>query len=331
MTAAAGAPLGVLIANLGTPDAPTPQAVRRYLAEFLSDRRVIALPPLLWQPILHGLILRTRPKRSAELYRKIWTDDGSPLLVYSQRQRDALQAELAGRGHEVRVALGMRYGRPSIAQALDELQNSRFLIALPLYPQFSNATTASTFDALTAALASRSDLPKARFVNQYAQNPDYIEACATQIRDFRAQHGAGERLLLSFHGLPAESERQGDPYAQQCRGSAARIAAALDLAWPQWCITFQSRFGPKKWLTPYTDATLRELPAQGVQSVDVFCPGFAADCLETLEEIEQENQAVFHAAGGRTFRYIPALNDQPHHIRALANLVEKHVGHREIL
>lgn len=330
MTAAAGAPLGVLIANLGTPDAPTPQAVRRYLAEFLSDRRVIALPPLLWQPILHGLILRTRPKRSAKLYQKIWTDDGSPLLAHSRRQRDALQEELDRRGHEVRVALGMRYGQPSIAQALDELKGTRFLVALPLYPQFSNATTASTFDALTAVLASRSDLPKTRFIDHYAQHPDYIEACATQIRDFRARHGAGERLLLSFHGLPAASERQGDPYARQCRDSAARIAAALALESPQWVLSFQSRFGPKKWLTPYTDATLRELPTQGIQSVDVFCPGFAADCLETLEEIEQENQAVFHAAGGQTFRYIPALNDQPHHIRALANLVEKHLGQTEI-
>ncbi len=330
MTGATGPPLGVLIANLGTPDAPTPQAVRRYLAEFLSDRRVIALPPILWQPILHGIILRTRPKRSARLYQKIWTDEGSPLLVHSRRQRNALQEELARRGHAVRVSLGMRYGQPSIAQALDELKGARFLVALPLYPQFSNATTASTFDALTAALASRPDLPKARFIGHYAHDPDYIDACATQIRDFRARHGAGERLLLSFHGLPAESIRLGDPYARQCRDSAARIASALDLAWPQWCITFQSRFGPKKWLTPYTDATLHTLPSQGIRTVDVFCPGFAADCLETLEEIEQENQAAFHAAGGQEFRYISALNDQPRHIRALANLVEKHVGQSEI-
>ena len=326
MTALTGLPTGVLITNLGTPDEPTTRAVRRYLAEFLSDRRVIALSPWLWQPILHGIILRVRPRRSARLYQKIWMKEGSPLLVYSQRQRDALQEELNRRGQAVRVALGMRYGHPSIAQALDELKNVRSLIVLPLYPQFSNATTASTFDALTRGLRQQNDNPEIRFISDYAQDPAYLDACAARIRDFRAQHGAGDQLILSFHGLPKESVEQGDPYAQQCRESARRIAQALGLRWNQWRITFQSRFGPKEWLTPYTDQALRMLPDMGIRSVDVFCPGFAADCLETLEEIEQENQSVFRTAGGQVFRYIPALNDSADHIRALAGLIEHHVS-----
>lgn len=325
MTDSPGPRAGVLITNLGTPDEPTPGAVRRYLAEFLSDRRVIALHPLLWRPILHGVVLRTRPRRSARLYRKIWMEEGSPLLVYSRRQRDALQDEFGRRGHAMPVALGMRYGRPSIAQALDELSGLDVLVVLPLYPQFSDSTTTSTRDALTRALGRRGDPPEIRFIDHYAEDPAYLEACAAQIRGFRERHGVGERLVLSFHGLPKESVARGDPYAQQCRDSACGIARALGLRDDQWRLTFQSRFGPKEWLTPYTDETLRELAGGGVRSVDVFCPGFSADCLETLEEIKQENRAVFRAAGGETFRYIPALNDNPDHIRALAGLVEQHM------
>ena len=323
MTAVARTPVGILLTNLGTPDAPTTKAVRRYLAEFLSDRRVIPLHPLLWQPILRGIILRTRPQRSAELYRKVWMDEGSPLLVHSRRQRDALQAELDRRGHVAQVALAMRYGQPSIAQALETLGEVHRLIVLPLYPQFSYTTTTSTLDALELALQHHRTAPTVDFISGYARNDAYIEACASQIRTFRAQHGASERLLLSFHGLPKSSIAQGDPYAGQCRDSAWRIARALGLPWAQWVLSFQSRFGPKEWLTPYTNETLCALAAQGVQSVDVFCPGFASDCLETLEEIEQENRDVFLAAGGKTFRYIPALNDSPEHIRTLANLIEQ--------
>ena len=326
MTESPGPRVGVLISNLGTPDEPTPRAVRRYLAEFLSDRRVITLSPLLWQPILHGIILRIRPRRSARLYQKIWMKEGSPLLVYSERQRDALREELGRRGHAMRVALGMRYGRPSIARALDELKAVRALIVLPLYPQFSDATTASTRDALTHALKRWDDPPEIRFIDHYADDPAYLDACVSQIRGFRERHGASERLILSFHGLPKESIERGDPYARQCQETASRIAQALDLREDQWRMTFQSRFGPKEWLTPYTDETLRELPGAGVLSVDVFCPGFSADCLETLEEIKQENQAVFLEAGGRTFRYIPALNDNPDYIRALAGLIERHMS-----
>ena len=325
MTESPGSRTGVLISNLGTPDEPTPRAVRRYLAEFLSDRRVIALSPLLWKPILHGIILRIRPRRSARLYQKIWMEEGSPLLVYSQRQRDALQKELNQRGHAVPIALGMRYGRPSIAQALDELDSVDTLIVLPLYPQFSATTTASTRDALTRALNHRDHTPEIHFIKHYAHNRPYLNACAAQIQNFRAQRGTDEKLILSFHGLPKESIGQGDPYARQCRESASEIARILNLRWDQWCITFQSRFGPKEWLTPYTDETLRKLPETGVRSVDVFCPGFSADCLETLEEIEQENQAVFRAAGGETFRYIPALNDNADYVHALAGLIEAHM------
>lgn len=326
MTESPGSRVGVLISNLGTPDDPTPRAVRRYLAEFLSDRRVIALPPLLWQPILHGIVLRIRPRRSARLYQKVWMEEGSPLLVYSQRQRDALQEELNRRGYAVQVALGMRYGQPSITQALGELKGIDTLVVLPLYPQFSNATTASTRDALTQALKRRDDRPEIRFIDHYANDPAYLDACVSQIRGFREKHGTAEQLILSFHGLPKESVEQGDPYAQQCQETAHGIAEALGLREDQWRMTFQSRFGPKEWLTPYTDETLRELPGAGIHSVDVFCPGFSADCLETLEEIEQENQAVFLAAGGRTFRYIPALNDNPDYIRALAGLIEHHMS-----
>ena len=325
MTESPGSRTGVLITNLGTPDESTPRAVRRYLAEFLSDRRVIALSPLLWQPILHGIVLRIRPRRSARLYQKIWMEEGSPLLVYSQRQRNALQEELNQRGHPIRIALGMRYGQPSIAQALDELESVRTLIVLPLYPQFSNATTASTRDALTRALKRRDEQPEVRFIDHYANDPAYLDACASQIRNFRSRHGSGEQLVLSFHGLPKESVEQGDPYAQQCRETAQGIVQVLGLREDQWRMTFQSRFGPKEWLTPYTDETLRELPGAGIRSVDVFCPGFSADCLETLEEIKQENQAVFLAAGGQTFRYIPALNDNPDYILALAGLIERHM------
>ena len=325
MTESPGSRTGILISNLGTPDEPTPRAVRRYLAEFLSDRRVIALSPLLWKPILHGIILRIRPRRSARLYQKIWMEEGSPLLVYSQRQRDALQKELNQRGHAVPVALGMRYGRPSIAQALDDLQAVDTLIVLPLYPQSSNATTASTRDALARALEKQGEAPEVRFIEHYAHDLAYLNACAAQIHNFRAQRGAGEKLILSFHGLPKESIEQGDSYARQCRESASEIARILGLRRDQWCITFQSRFGPKEWLTPYTDETLRQLPAIGIRSADVFCPGFSADCLETLEEIEQENRAIFCAAGGETFRYIPALNDNVDYVHALADLIEAHL------
>lgn len=313
-------PVGVLLANLGTPDAPTTAAVRRYLAEFLSDRYVIPLHPLLWQPILHGIVLRTRPQRSARAYQRVWTEQGSPLLFHSEQIARQLETELTAQGRDVRVVLGMRYGNPSLAAACSSLSDCARLIVLPLYPQCSLTTTASTFAALPVDTFAR-----ATWIAGYATDTAYIDACAEQITRHREQHGAAEKLLLSFHGLPEDAAAHGDPYAAQCHATADALAARLQLTSAQWQITFQSRFGPKKWLGPYTDATLQGLAADGVRTVDVFCPGFAADCLETLDEIAVEAQELFCAAGGETLRYIPALNDSPAHIRALAQLITRYL------
>jgi len=321
--------LGVLLFNLGTPDAPTTPAVRRYLAEFLSDPRVIELPRTLWWPILHGILLRLRPRRSARAYRSVWMEQGSPLLAISRRQADALQARLdrhlSGR---VRVVLGMRYGNPSIAAALAGLRdlNARRILVLPLYPQYSATTTASGFDAITAELAIWRRLPELRFVNQYHDEPGYIAALAQSVRAHRTEQGEPDRLLFSFHGLPREYLLRGDPYGCQCRKTARLLAEALGLAPQQWQIAFQSRVGRMEGLRPYTDETLTAWGHEGVKKVQVVCPGFAADCLETLEEIAVENRARFLAAGGEDFSYIPALNDRADHITALEALVLKHVA-----
>lgn len=314
---------GVLITNLGTPDAPTPAALRRYLAEFLWDRRVVDLPRPLWWLILHGIILRTRPKRSAALYRKVWSEQGSPLLTTARRQRELLAAELDARGHAVPVALGMRYGRPSIAAAIDELRAAgvQRMVVLPLYPQNSCSTTASTFDAVSAALAARRAVPTLEFIADYHLHPAYIGALAASIRAAWAQQAPAERILFSFHGTPQRFADEGDLYYDQCRASAAALAQALELPAERWLLTFQSRFGREPWLQPYTDETLAALPGQGVKSVDIVCPGFSADCLETLEEIALGNREHFLAAGGESYRYIPALNDRPDHIAALADLI----------
>jgi len=317
---------GVLLANLGTPDAPTPAAVRRYLGEFLSDPRVIETPALLWKPILHGIILRVRPRRSAAAYRRIWTDEGSPLLVISRRQAAAVESRLAGRDGNFRVELAMRYGRPSVAAALDRLfdMNIRRLLVFPLYPQYSAATTGSTFDAVARVLRTWRWVPELRFVNHYHDDEGYIAALAEGIRLHQARHGTPERLLFSFHGLPKHYVLAGDPYFCQCQKTARLVAAQLGLQDAQWALSFQSRFGPREWLKPYTDKTLRSWGKAGIDHVQVVCPGFAADCLETLEEIEILNREIFRDAGGREFSYVPALNDQPHHIDALVEIIEKH-------
>ena len=322
MTETAGAPVGILLINLGTPQAPTASAVRRWLREFLSDRRVIGLSPILWQPILHGVILRTRPQKTARLYQSIWRPDGSPLLAYSQRLCRALQREMAGDGQRVRTALGMRYGKPSIVSALQQLKGCTELIVLPLYPQYADSTTASAWDAVQKALTDHTTA-SVQFISDYAEHAGYIEACAACIHQAR-RPSAADRLLLSFHGLPKSVVDAGDPYFRRCHATATRIAQALDLRWDQWGIAFQSRFGPREWLTPYTEATLTQWAKLGVPSVEVFCPGFATDCLETLEEIQIRARDAFLQAGGRTFRYLPALNDRPEHIQALASLIEKH-------
>lgn len=318
---------GILLTNLGTPDAPTPAALRRYLAEFLWDRRVVELPRALWWLILHGIIPRTRPARSARKYATVWTTEGSPLLATGQRQRAALQDLLHARElGSVKVALGMRYGQPSIATALRELREAgcNRLLVLPLYPQYSAATTASTFDAVAAELGRWRWLPELRFITHYHDDPHWVEAVAASIRH-AWQDAEPQRLLFSFHGLPERNLLAGDPYFCECHKSARLIAERLALPDERWAVAFQSRFGRAEWLKPYTSATLQQWAQSGVKSVDVICPGFAADCLETLEEIAIENRDLFLAAGGETFRYLPALNAAPGHIAALATLVERHI------
>lgn len=319
------APIGVLFTNLGTPDDTSVPAVRRYLREFLSDPRVIDTPPALWLPILYGIVLTVRPKRSARSYRAIWMDEGSPLLVYAKRQARALQAKLDQQpGRPVRVALGMRYGNPSIASALEELDQAdcRQVLVFPAYPQFSAATVATTFDKVAEVLSDWPDPPQLRQINRYHDDPDYIEALATSVREHWAQHGRADKLVMSFHGIPERYVTQGDPYAQECRRTAGLLASRLELAGDDYQLCFQSRFGREVWLQPYLDQTMKAWGADpAINTVDVICPGFSADCLETLEEIAVENRDYFIAAGGRELRYIPALNDRDDHITMLARRV----------
>ncbi len=319
----AAAGIGVLLVNLGTPDAPTAASLRRYLKQFLSDPRVVEIPRLVWWLILRLVILNIRPKRSAESYQKVWTEAGSPLMVISQQQTDALGQLLAARYRgPVHVELGMSYGRPSIADGLERLrrQGARRLVVLPLYPQYSGTTVGSVFDAVAATLSHWRWVPELRFINAYHDNPVYIQALATKIRGYWQQQGPAERLLFSFHGVPQRYLVNGDPYHCQCQKTARLVAEALHLDAARWMVVFQSRFGREPWLQPYCDHVLKELPGQGVKSVDVVCPGFAADCLETLEEIDQQNRDFFLGAGGERFRYIPCLNADPDHIELLADL-----------
>lgn len=319
-------PLGILLTNLGTPDAPTAPALRRYLAEFLWDRRVVDVPRPLWWLILHGIILRTRPARSARLYRKVWTAQGSPLLLIARRQQGLLQQALDTRWPgKTRVALGMRYGNPSIAAALAELRavGVSQVLVLPLYPQNSCSTTASTFDAIAEALRATRAVPALRFVADYHTDAAYIDALAASVREARQDGAPVQRLLFSFHGTPERYRAEGDPYYRQCLTTARLTAERLGLKEDEWQVSFQSRFGREPWLQPYTDAVLQALPAQGIRQVQVICPGFSADCLETLEEIAGENREIFMHAGGESFHYIPALNDRPDHIAALAGIVAR--------
>jgi len=318
---------GVLITNLGTPAAPTAAAVRRYLAEFLSDPRVVELPRWLWLPVLHAVILRLRPRRSAAAYRQIWTEEGSPLLVNAARQTAALEDTLAQRWQaSVKVALGMRYGEPSIATALECLRDwgARRVLVLPLYPQYSATTTGSTYDAVLEALAGERSVPDLRIVSRYHDHQGYIDALANSVRAAREQHGHHGRLLMSFHGLPRRYCDAGDPYYEQCLETAQLLAARLEEAPENWAVAFQSRVGREEWLQPYTQSLLRDWAESGVRTVQVLCPGFSADCLETLEEIAIRAAALFRSCGGKSLHYIPALNDRPEHISALADIVTSH-------
>ncbi len=310
---------GVLIVNLGTPQAPTSAAVKHYLAEFLSDRRVIDTPRWLWWPLLHGLILPLRSTRVAKLYQSIWMDEGSPLLVYSRRLKKALAARIPN----IPVELGMSYGKPSLAGAIEILltQGVNRLIIIPLYPQYSSSTSAAVWDAVASTLAGYRRLPSLIFIRDYADHPAYIAALGQTIEHSFEQHGQPDRLILSFHGIPERYARLGDDYPQRCEDTSRALRVLLPVSEKHILLTYQSRFGRQPWLTPYTDKTLKSLPAQGVRHIQVICPGFPADCLETLEEIKEQNREIFLRAGGEKFEYIPALNEQPVHIDLFEQLV----------
>ena len=318
----------VLYCNLGTPDAPTTAAVRRYLAEFLSDPRVVEIPRLLWMLILHGIVLRVRPARSAAKYAGVWTTEGSPLKVWTEKQAKLLQGWLATRGHQVKVRYAMRYGQTSIASQLEALkaEGVRRVLVLPAYPQYSATTTASVFDAVYAWAGATRLIPELRFVNHYHDDPLYIEALAKRVRKHWQDHGRGERLVMSFHGVPQRTLQLGDPYHCECFKTARLLAERLGLQKDQFTVTFQSRLGRAKWLEPYTEPSLIALARAGVARVDVLCPGFTSDCLETLEEINIEGRHAFLNAGGKEFHYIACLNDQPEWIDALCSVAQRHMG-----
>ena len=314
---------GVLLVNLGTPEAPTKKAIRAYLKEFLSDTRVVDVEPALWWPILNLIILNTRPAKLAAKYAAIWTPEGGPLVAIGKRQAAGLATRLAAlTGSEVPVALAMRYGVPAIEQALADLdaQGVRRIVLLPLFPQYSASTTAAVLDAVFATLSRRRWLPELVTINQYHDDPGYIAALAASVEAHWAQHGRTEHLLMSFHGIPQRYFDLGDPYYCHCQKTARLLAAQLGLAVEHWSLSFQSRFGKEEWIKPYTEAHLGTLAARGIKVLDVIAPGFAADCLETLEEIAVEYRDDFAALGG-TLRYVPALNDNTLHMDALAALL----------
>lgn len=328
MNADSEASVGVLLANTGTPAAPTAAALRPYLAQFLGDRRIIELPRWLWLPILHGVLLNIRPARSARLYARLWTDEGSPLLLNTRRQAQGLSARL----RSLPVAIGMRYGEPSIATGLRQLRDRgvRRVLVFPLFPQYSATTTGAVFDAVFDELKRWRSLPELRTVAHYHTHPLYLTALANTIREAWAAHGRPQRLLLSFHSLPQRYIQAGDPYADECRQTAEVLAQQLGLAQHEWSLAFQSRFGPVAWLQPYTDEVLQAWGRAKLERVHVVCPGFAADCLETLDEIGHEGRASYEQAGGRGFHYIPALNDRADHLDALAAIARTHLqGWRE--
>jgi len=311
---------GILLTNLGTPDAPTKEALKAYLKEFLWDPRVVEEPRWKWWLILNGIILNTRPARSAAAYKSVWTEKGSPLMRHSLDQLAALQTEL---GDSVHVELAMRYGNPSIASGLQNLRErgcTRILV-FPLYPQYSATTTGSTFDAVADELRTWRRVPELRMISSYHDYPAYIEALAASVRRHWDENGKPDRLLMSFHGIPQRYFDNGDPYPCMCRKTGRLLAEALELKEGEWLVSYQSRFGKEPWVTPYTDETLKQWGAEGVGRVDAICPGFSADCLETIEEIGEENRGYFLEAGGREFHYIPALNADEVHIKALAEVL----------
>ncbi|HTT01226.1 MAG TPA: ferrochelatase [Steroidobacteraceae bacterium] len=319
--------IGVLLVNSGTPASPSVRDVRRFLASFLGDPRVVELPKALWWPILHGLILRSRPRLSARKYRRIWTPEGSPLAILSEQLRSKLTGTLAQRVlAPFSLELGMLYSRPSVGEALERLRESgaQRILAVPLFPQYCGASTGSVYDQVTAELRRWRWLPELRFIAEYHDNPGYIEALRNSVEQHWQAHGRTQHLLMSFHGVPERYFHQGDPYFCKCQKTARLLADELMLKENEWSVSFQSRVGPVKWLQPYTSDVVAQMPARGIDQLTVICPGFAIDCLETLEEIDIENHQGFLRAGGRRFQYVPALNARIEHARLLANLIAQH-------
>ena len=318
----------IVLINLGTPDAPTPSAVRRYLKEFLSDPRVVEIPRAVWTLILHGVILPFRSGQSAKKYASIWTGSGSPLKIYTEKQAALLQALLVERGHQdIEVAMAMRYGAPALPDVLDGLKARGVdrIVLLPAYPQYSGTTTASIWDAVFAHYRQIRNIPELRLIKHYHDHAGYIEALADSVLTYWETHGRGDKLLMSFHGVPKRTLQLGDPYFCECQKTGRLLAARLRLSPEQYVVTFQSRFGRAEWLQPYTAPTVQQLAREGVRRIDVMCPGFTSDCLETLEEINMEVRRDFEANGGREYHYIPCLNDNPVWITGLAEIAEQHL------
>ncbi|MDA1181325.1 MAG: ferrochelatase [Proteobacteria bacterium] len=316
---------GILITNLGTPDAPNAKSLKIYLNQFLSDPRVIEIPKIIWQIILKLIILQIRPRKSAANYKKIWTDKGSPLLDISQRQLDGVKKIISEKYPNVHFALGMRYGNPSIEKALKDLQQKqvRRLLVLPLYPQYCAATTASTFDEVTNTLQKWRWIPELRFINQYFEEEKYIETLVYSIEDFWKKNGKPQKIIFSYHGIPKRYLINGDPYHCFCLKTTRLVKEKMRLSDHQIMTTFQSRFGREEWLQPYTSETLKELPSKGIKDIHIISPGFSADCLETLEELEEENREYFIESGGEKYKYIPCLNDNEKHLDFISYLIIK--------
>lgn len=319
---------GVLLVNLGTPEQATPRALRHYLREFLSDPRVVEIPRLLWLLILHGIILPIRPAKSAKLYQNIWTEQGSPLLVISQQQRSKVAQKLAeSYGDNIKVALAMRYGKPTISDALENFRQNNIsnIIVLPLYPQYSGPTTASTFDAIVNEIKQWRWIPSLHFISGYHQHPSYIQSLANSVRAHIQQQGKPEKLVISYHGMPKAFQDWGDPYALFCQQTTRLLQQALNFTDNDIVMSYQSRFGKAEWLKPYTEDVLIELAQQQTKNIAIICPAFSSDCLETLDEIQREYRDIFLQAGGQQYHYIPALNDNDDHITALVDIISPYV------
>jgi len=318
--------IGVLITNLGTPDAPNKKELKVYLNQFLSDPRVIELPKILWQIILKLVILQIRPSKSAEAYKQIWTDKGSPLLDIANRQLNKIQSSFSSKNENIVFEVGMRYGNPSIPDALLKLQKKqvRRLLVLPMYPQYCAATTGSTFDEVTNALQKWRWIPEMRFINQYFEEKNYIEALSNSIKSFWKKTSKPQKIIFSYHGIPKRYLTNGDPYHCFCLKTTRLVKEYMGLSDDEIMTTFQSRFGREEWLKPYTSETLKELPKKGIKNIHIISPGFSSDCLETLEELEEENKEYFMESGGENYHYIPCLNDHDDHIDVFVNLIKKH-------